>query len=65
MNKEIIKILTHLDRRAGKGGCIVQDLADHAKTCEDFWETSANQVNRKDNFPGKKLKEIYVSLVTV
>ena len=61
----MIKILTHLDRRAGKGGYIVQDLADRAKTCEDFWETSADQVNQKDNFPGKKLKEIHFSLVTV
>ena len=50
----MIKILTHLDRRAGKGGYIVQDLADRAKTYRgDFLETSADQVNQKDNFPGK------------
>lgn len=66
MKKEIIKILTHLDRMAGKGGYIVQDLADRAKTYRgDFWQTSADQVNQKDNFPGKKLKEIHFSLVTV
>ena len=55
-----------MDRRAGKGGYIVQDLADRAKTYRgDFWETGADQVNQKDNFPGKKLKEIHFSLVTV